>query len=1083
MSQSQAYQELTSSQLPALQLLMQMGWQYLTPAEALELREGREKNVVLTGVLEAWLRGRTYERKGQRYAFSEKSIKEALRKLTQEPFRSLIVTNEALYELLTLGTALSETVDGDSFSPSLHYIDWQNPANNVYHVTDEFSVEKRGSHEHRRPDIVLFVNGIPLVVIECKRSDVEGNVEQRDPSVVGEDEPGHLTKPIAEAISQMIRNQNEDEIPQLFVYSQLLLAVHRNEAYYGTTETPKKFWAIWREEDAIEAEVHALINRPLRAEEQARLYNWRSFPQRLHEHFAGLGERLPTAQDRMLYALLRPARLLELVYQYIVFDGGKKKIARYQQYFAIRATIDRVAQRNTQGTRTGGVIWHTTGSGKSLTMVMLGKALALHPAILNPKVVLVTDRIDLDRQIYRTFYACGKSVVQAQNGAHLVRLVTGQLKEGEARGEVVTTVINKFEQAVRENASDPGINIFVLVDESHRSQYGLMHAKMMRVFPRACYIGFTGTPLTQAEKSTAEKFGSFIHKYPMRQAVADQAVVPLLYEGRIVDQDVDKEQLERWFERTTRHLSESQIADLKRKMSRSEAVNATEQRIKEIAYNIALHYEQNWRGTGFKAQLATPSKLIGLKYLRYLQDYGVRAELLISAPDTREDHEVVGALEEPVVQAFWKQMMDRYNKDEETYNREIIASFAEPDGIEILVVVDKLLTGFDEPRNAVLYVDKPLKQHTLLQAIARVNRLSEGKDYGYIIDYRGVLGELNEAMNLYDALAEYDPEDIQGTFADVAAEIQKLPQLHSDLWAIFQPLANKQDTEALERFLEPEDRRQRFYEALVDYARVLRVALSATQFYEITPEPRIQRYKDDLNFFHQLRQSVKLRYAETVDYREYEDKVRKLMDEHIKATGTRTITELVNIFDAEKFDEEVEKLGTPVAKADTILNRMKRTITERMDEDPAFYRRFSEMIEATIQAYRQGRLDELEYLGSAEAILEQMRSGHNAEQPETLQRYQHAPAFYRNLWPVFQERGVNAAEVTKLAIDIESIIEAHKVTDWTTNLDVQKRIKRDLDERLYDLERDYGVALESTDLDQLIEMLLEMAKSRDKRLV
>src|SRR5262249_39580774 len=348
---------------------------------------------------------------------------------------------------------------------------------------------------------------------------------------------------------------------------------------------------IWREESQGEVDVQTLINRSLDAATQDKLYNWRPFARPIRQHFAALGQRLPTEQDRLLVALLRRARLLELVYQYIVYDGGHKKIARYQQYFAIQATLGRVAHRNAQGTRTGGVIWHTTGSGKSLTMVMLAKALALHPAIANPHVVLVTDRIDLDRQIFGTFHACGKAVVQAEDGKHLVRLVTGKLNRGEKRGDIITTVINKFDQAARQNAKDEGINIFVLVDESHRSQYGAMHAKMQQVFPNACFIGFTGTPLTHAEKSTAKRFGDFIHKYPMRQAVADQAVVPLLYEGRIVEQDVDKQQLERWFERTTRHLSAEQKADLKRKMSSGEAINATEQRIKEIAYNIALHYE------------------------------------------------------------------------------------------------------------------------------------------------------------------------------------------------------------------------------------------------------------------------------------------------------------------------------------------------------------------------------------------------------------------------------------------------------------------------------------------------------------
>jgi type I restriction enzyme R subunit len=1081
MTQTDAYKELTGSQLPALQVLINMGWQYLTPAEALELRGGRERDVVLTGVLEPWLRAHNrFQRKGAEYGFSDRNIAEALRKLVNIPLQGLIPTNEAVYELLTLGTSFSETIDGDTFSPSLRYIDWQHPENNVYHVTDEFSVERRGSHEKRRPDVVLFVNGIPLVVIECKRADSEGQAELLDPRGVADGDPTHINKPIAEAISQMIRNQNDDQIPHLFVYSQILMAVHPNEAYYATTGTEKKFWAIWREEDADDSTVHALINRPLSDALKAKLYNWRAFPHLLHQHFDSLGERLPTAQDRLLAALLRPARLLEIVYGFLVYDGGKKKIARYQQFFAIRATIARVAQVNPQGRRTGGVIWHTTGSGKSLTMVMLAKALALHPNIQNPRVILVTDRVNLDVQIFNTFHACGKAVVKANDGKHLVRLVTGKLRDGEKHGDVITTVINKFDQAAQDKVSDPSHNVFVLVDESHRSQYGAMHTRIARVFPNACYIGFTGTPLTKAEKSTAAKFGSFIHKYPMRQAVADQAVVPLLYEGRLVEQDVDKDQLERWFERTTRHLSDQQRADLKKKMSRSEAVNATEQRIKEIAYNVAQHYEDNWRGTGFKGQLACASKRIGLKYLQYLREAGIDAELVISPPDTREGHEEVGALDQPAVQAFWKQILDRYT-NEETYNREVIESFKREDGIEIMVVVDKLLTGFDEPLNTVLYIDKPLKEHTLLQAIARVNRLHEGKDFGHIIDYRGVLGELDEAMKVYDALADFDSEDVQDTITDVSEEIAKLPQLHSDLWAIFQTVPNKQDTEAMERYLEAEDRRQRFYEVLTDYARSLRVALSTTQFYEDTPERRITLYKDDLKFFHQLRQSVKMRYAEAIDYREYEEKVRKLMDAHIKATGTRTVTEMVNIFDAEQFDAEVAQLSTPAAKADTILNRMKRTITERMEEDPAFYRRFSELVEETIRAFRDGMLTQSEYFGKAGKLLHQMRDGQSSDLPLILKPYHHAPAYFRQLRLAMQEQGLTEEGAAQAAIWLDEMIAAQRVTDWTTNLDVQRRIQQQIDDLLYDIGQQYNVTLSVEQSEQLIESLMGIAKSRDRR--
>jgi type I restriction enzyme R subunit len=639
-----------------------------------------------------------------------------------------------------------------------------------------------------------------------------------------------------------------------------------------------------------------------------------------------------------------------------VYDAGAKKIARYQQYFAIGATLDRVRRITADNKRQGGVIWHTQGSGKSLTMVMLAKALTLHRDIPNPRVVLVTDRIDLDEQLWGTFLACGKKVQQAESGSNLVRMVQSD------KADLITTVINKFDAAVRRGVRDPHPNIFVLVDESHRSQYGSLHAKMARVFPNACYIGFTGTPQLTAEKATAHTFGGFIHKYTMRQAVEDQAVVPLLYEGRMAELGVDERSIDQWFERVTRTLSDEQKRDLKRKFSRNEEVSATEQRIQQIAFDITRHYADNFRGTGFKAQLAAPSKATALLYKRFLDEFGeVTSEVVISAPDTREGNDDVDESRVPEVQTFWKRMLERFGT-EKNYNRQVKHLFGRADGIDILIVVDKLLTGFDEPRNTVLYIDKPLKEHSLLQAIARVNRLFEGKDWGYIIDYRGVLGELNAALNTYNALEGFDNEDVAGMITDVRAELARLPEQHAALWAIFDGVPNKRDTEALERHLEPEDRRHAFYQALAQFARALKVALGTVEFAETIPPHVIDTYKQDFKFFHNLQASVRQRYAEVIDYKEYEGKIRGLLNRHIQASEVAPITKLVNIFDTDAFEAEVERVTGDAAKADTIANRVKRTLIEHLEQDPATYRRFGQMIDATIQAYRDGRLSEAEYL-------------------------------------------------------------------------------------------------------------------------
>ena len=316
-----------------------------------------------------------------------------------------------------------------------------------------------------------------------------------------------------------------------------------------------------------------MINTPFSEELKSDFYDWRKDAFWARREFEGKPQRLPTKQDRTILSLLHPKRLLELTYQYLVFDGGIKKIARYQQYFAVRATLDRVSGLNAQGERTGGVIWHTTGSGKSLTMVMLAKALALHPNIRNPRIILVTDRINLDDQIYKTFDHCGHPVVQASSGADLLKLVQSE------SAEIIATVINKFVTVAADKIKDANPDIFVLVDEGHRGQYGSIHSKMRQVFTNGCYIGFTGTPLTKGQKSTALKFGSFIHKYAMRQAVENGAVVPLLYEGRMVELDPNQAQLDRWFDRHTADLNDEQKADLKQKMSRVDVVSDAERRI------------------------------------------------------------------------------------------------------------------------------------------------------------------------------------------------------------------------------------------------------------------------------------------------------------------------------------------------------------------------------------------------------------------------------------------------------------------------------------------------------------------------
>jgi type I restriction enzyme, R subunit len=399
----------------------------------------------------------------------------------------------------------------------------------------------------------------------------------------------------------------------------------------------------------------------------------------------------------------------------------------------------------------------------------------------------------------------------------------------------------------------------------------------------------------------------------------------------------------------------------------------------------------------------------------------------------------------------------------------------------MLIVVDKLLVGFDEPRNRVLYIDKPLKEHGLLQAIARVNRVFEGKDEGLIIDYRGVLGELNAALETYNALEGYDPEDVAGMVSDISTEIDKLPELHAALWEVFRPVENPQDAESMERYLAPEDKRQQFYDALAAFARSLRVALGSVTFYEQTSNETISAYRRDLAFFHNLRMSAKHRYAEIIDYKDYEQKIRKLMDEHIKAEGTRPITELVDIFDAEAFASEVDKLSTPAARADTIANRLRRTISEKMELDPAFYLKFSRLIEDAIRAYEEGRIGELEYLEIVSDALEQIQAGHERGEPLRLKYYRHASAYYGIIHDalIMKDWTFLGNEIADVAIELEKVIEAHKIRDWASNPDIQNEIRNAIDDTLYGVKNDFGLDVTGPQIDLLVEQLLDVARKRD----
>jgi type I restriction enzyme R subunit len=1050
LSRVKEYDEMNISQIPALEVLNKIGYTIISPEKAEQMR-GNLYNVVLKDILYERLTAiNSFEFKGCTYKFSEKNIQQAILDIDEALTDGLIKTNEKIYDSLILGRSYPESLsemDGTK-SFNLNYIDWENPENNVFHVVEEFSVEREDGQGTVRPDIVTFINGIPFGVIECKKASIS----------------------ISQGISQMLRNQGKEHIPQLFKFVQIVMVTNKNETQYATTGTPKKFWSLWKED------------------KESNEYKW--FKETLAETVTC---RIPTVQDKNIISLFHPKRVIEIIRFFTLYDKNIKKIARYQQYFAIKEIIRTIEETDRNGNRQSGVIWHTQGSGKSLTMVMLSRYILSQFADIHPQVLVITDRIELDSQIHQTFNHSRLRAERAISGRHLVELINNN------GADIITSLVHKFDTASKHQKPVKSKNIFVLIDESHRTQYGELNIKMKKVFPNACYLGFTGTPLMKKDKSTMKKFGGrMIHKYTIKDGVEDGAIVPLLYEGRLVEQTVNRNAIDKRIEMITRNLAEKQAEELKKKWSKFEAIASSEQRIRLIADDIYVHYTKFYKDTFAKAMLATASKFDAIRYKESFDEYGdLKTAIVISPPDQREGYDEVDAEPKDRVLKFWNKMMEAYS-DPQKYEDHIKSEFIDGDELEILIVVDKLLTGFDAPRASVLYVDKPMKEHTLLQAIARVNRLYEGKDFGLIVDYRGLIQELDSAMRTYSGagLENFDGKDLEGALVDVISIVGKLRESYSNVVAIFKGIKNKQDKEEYELLLGDEALRNDFYNQLSNFGKYLGIALESEHVYNAIGEDDIKLYKREFKFYQELRASVKLRYSDTIDHKEYEAKMRNLMDTYIAAEDIIQITAPVDILNEKEFEDELMRLGSPRAKADAIRTRMTKRISEKWDENPAYYKKFSERIEEIIEQYKEKRISELEYLEKMRNVMNDFRKGYSGTTyPEKIKHNIHAQAFYGVVKEVLEDERYYEAGDTELvaedgpiynyegiladiAMEVDVIIERHCKVDWHDNPDVHKKISQEIDELLYLVKKKHFPKMTFDQIDTMIENIKTVALRR-----
>lgn len=1024
-----AYLEVNASQKPAIALLQSMGYTYIFPEDC-EKQRGSRYHVLLKDILRGQLRRlNRYSYAGAENEFSAANIERAMEELDEPLTDGLVRTSEKIYDALLLGKSYPETVGGGkSLSFNLKYIDWEHPENNLFHVTEEFAVESQDKLHNARPDIVLFINGIPFAVIECKAP--------------------HIS--VDQAVEQMIRNQRADYIPQLFKYAQIVMATNKNAVKYATAGTPKKFWSVWKEQDT------AFLDSRL-----AQLVT----------------DRAPTEQDRNIISLFSRERLMELTRYFVLFDANVKKICRYQQYFAIREIIKTIAQQDSKGNRQSGVIWHTQGSGKSLTMVMLAKYILMELAVCNPRVVIVTDRKELDGQIAATFAHTRLNPARATSGRHLVELVSN------GKADVITTIINKFNTAERLDAKNNSRDVFVLIDESHRSNYGSMAAKMRTVFPNACYIGFTGTPLMKREKNTLTKFGKLIHKYTIQDGVEDGAIVPLIYEGRFVEQKVDEENIDMWFQQTTKRLTDPQKEDLRRKWSSIRRLTSTDARIKRIALDINNHFLLGFKDTGFKAMLATNYKRDAIRYLKCFEQFGdLNCAVVISPPDMRESVDDIDEGTDNMVIEYWEKMMKLYG-DADTYEEVMKNKFCDGE-IDILIVCSKLLTGFDAPVCQVLYIDKELKEHGLLQAIARTNRLHDGKEYGLIVDYRGLIQKLDAAMDMYSGagLENFEAGDLKGVVIDVLEVLGQLRTAYTNLMDLFAEVKDLSDTEAVEVSLADEKKREQFYNLLCTFGRALNLALNSEQAYAALPGEERKKYQDRFVFFSKVRRSAKIRYCDAIDNREYEPLMQNLLDTHLSVAGLKQITNPVDILNKDDFERELEELGSLRAKADAITSRLSKSISAKYEENPAYYDSFSRRIKDALDQYKEKVISEAEYLAKMRSIMEDYHSGKSSvSYPERIKHNVHAQAFYGVITALFddaQVEGMTPDFAAEIAEEITAIIAKHSRVDWTNNQTIHNRISQDIDDLFYAYEKNRGLVLSFDLIDKVIENVKTVALRR-----
>jgi len=928
----------------------ELGYRYLGNWE---YREGNSN--VEEELLSDWLKQR-----GRSDKIINKVLRELDRAKSLSGSKTLYDANREVYSLLRYGVKVKPDVGEQHITVWL--IDWKDIENNDFGIAEEVTVTGQNT---KRPDIVLYVNGIALGVLELKRSTIS----------------------VTEGIRQSLDNQKKEFIRPFFTTVQLVMAGNDTEGlHYGVIKTQEKYFLTWKEESPIE-----------------------------------------NALDRGLDQVCRKERLLEIVHDFIVFDAGIKKTCRHNQYFGVRAAQERVRRRE------GGIIWHTQGSGKSLIMVWLAKWIREH--VDDSRVLIITDRTELDEQIEKVFKGIDEDIYRAKSGADLVSVLN------DSEEWLICSLIHKFGRAddlseadlnayldeIRKNLPrgfQPKGEFFVFVDECHRTQSGKLHEAMKAILPRAMLIGFTGTPLLKKDKrKSIEVFGPYIHTYKYDEAVRDGVVLDLRYEARDIDQNItSQDKIDQWFEVKTRGLTNVAKAQLKQRWGTMRKVLSARSRLEKIVADILLDIETRDRlksGHG-NAMLVSGSIYSACRFFEMFQktDLAGKCAIVTSykpAPSDIKGEETGEGLTEKLRQyeIYRKMLADHFNEPEETamykvdlFEKEVKKPFIEQPGqMKLLIVVDKLLTGFDAPPATYLYIDKQMHDHGLFQAICRVNRLdSEDKEYGYIIDYKDLFKSLEKSIHEYtgEAFEGYDNEDVAGLLKNRLVKArQRLQELREAIKGLCEPVEPPRDTDAYLRFFcgdDPGDVDQRKENEPKRVALYKGVAALVRAYANIANEmadggysvAETEEIRAEVDHYENVREEVKLASSDYIDMKVYEPAMRHLLDTYIRAEESEKLSAfddmaLVDLI-VKQGDEAVQSLPKGIrqskeAVAETIENNVRKLIIDEMAMNPKYYEKMSELLDALIQ---QRKIEAIEYKVYLRRIVELTK---NVKSPEMQSRY------------------------------------------------------------------------------------------------